>query len=1791
MTRFGPRLLTNSASFKALVNFNFRNMNGRQSMKQVFWHKFQFVVLTMMLAVATTASYGAVTKSTGSGDWNNPAIWSNGVPTSNSDVIIRSGHVVKYNLNNGPAIHTILINGKLAFAQDRDTTLEVGVIVVHPNENYDVSTACTNHGSHHGVLNPLPELEVGSESRPIPAGVTARIRLKAFSGDNSNCAPGIISHVGAVNIHGAPLTHTWLKLGATAEAGSSTVLLSKPVNWKAGDKIIISGTDREDPARPVGPVYLNGKRKPQTEEFVIQSISADGRTITVNGSLRYKHLGGDSDNDLRGEVANLTRNVVIESSDPNGVRGHTMYHSSGKGSISYAAFNHLGKAGLRGRYPIHFHLVDDSMRGSYVKGVAVYDSDNRWVTIHGANFIVVRDTVGYKSLGHGFFLEDGSEVYNLVDNNLGVQAYMTGKLPNQALAYDGNNGGCYWAANARNFVYNSTFVECDNDDSFILEYAPNYQAMEMDVLMPDGSRQNQDVSLMSGGKIKGLEVHTHFGYGPWISGGHFPENNPLLFEDTKVWNTNYSIDISGANVVFDGVELYDAPYGFYNKFPGPHVVRNAYCEGQKQGWFEHGCFMTYRGGFGFMLYENLRTWDTKMIFRMTAQNEQGSKYDPIQIHARNVKILNPQATIVGKKASWIGTEGDNVRSNPLLMLTIHDVFGPNEDAVILPQKQSSTQEGVPAGLAFQDGSSVVDPDGINFEGRGAMKVARANVPFPDNHPLMLPPVDEIPPATSILYPQPGAFANSVDGTLTVRGVSLDQHPLDSVIVNGQPANINENGVDWEITLANIAEGPLTITASASDDHGNNEVNPHTIQVVVADCKSDCLPPELDPDTIPPSVPASLTVFPESESEIRVSWSASRDPFDASQITSGIAGYEIYRDGVKIGEAPGTSYVDSGLLSQKEYSYAVAAFDSAGNRSALTATVSSKTRVEVPALSNDFQWDVLDVGKPVYVDRSYVYQDIADFRGLDYIKTANGQKQSTGNDLFSFQTVSSATVFVGYDQRNSSLPGWLSDWENTGKTLNTNDTNFNVLSRTFDAGSTVNLGGNGSSANSMYVVVVKFGDDLPPPVPPSDTTPPSVPENFNASAVSETTVKVTWSPSTDDTGVAGYSVLRDGVEIGLTQELSYTDNGLIAGETYSYQIAVSDEAGNNAATAPIEVTTPIAAPDLPPVLSNNYQWSRLEVGQSAYIDRSYVYTDVAEYGGLDYIMTANDDKRSKDGDVVVSFQTPVPSTVYIGFDLRIGSLPSWLSGWEATGKVIKTDDASFQVLSRVFAAGSTVELGGNAGSGQSSMYVIAVAFGNNLPPVPEPEPEPTDTTAPSVPGNFNARAVSETTVSLTWDHSTDDFGVSGYKVLGDGNVIATTQNHIYSDTSLSAGKTRSYQVIAFDAAGNSASTDTIEVTTPVPVPVPDLPPTLSNGYQWGGELQVGQPVYIDRSYVYQDVAGYAGLDYIMTANGDKRSKDEVVVSFETPVPATVYLGLDTRIATPPSWLKGWETTGVVLKTNDATFRVFSHSYTAGSTVNLGGNGGSGSSSTYVVAVAFGNATLPPEPEPEPQPVDTTAPSVPGNFKAWAVSETTVSMTWSPSTDDTGVSSYTVFRDGVAVGTTRELSYSVSGMTAGEKHNYQVSASDEAGNQSVTEAIEVATMAPVSDTPPKLSNNYQWGKLDVGQPVFIDRGYVYQNIGDFEGMDYIQTANNDKQSKTNELFSFKIPAQATVYVGVDKRIATPPSWLGDWNNIGKEIQSSDATYVVYAKTYAACSTVSLGGNYGNPGQSMYMVAIEY
>ncbi len=91
--------------------------------------------------------------------------------------------------------------------------------------------------------------------------------------------------------------------------------------------------------------------------------------------------------------------------------------------------------------------------------------------------------------------------------------------------------------------------------------------------------------------------------------------------------------------------------------------------------------------------------------------------------------------------------------------------------------------------------------------------------------------------------------------------------------------------------------------------------------------------------------------------------------------------------------------------------------------------------------------------------------------------------------------------------------------------------------------------------------------------PADTVQPSAPSNLSGIAVSSTNINLSWSPSTDNVGVTGYNIFRNGTKIGTVTTTSFSDTGLIANNTYSYSISAYDAAGNTSALSGVTVSTP------------------------------------------------------------------------------------------------------------------------------------------------------------------------------------------------------------------------------------------------------------------------------------------------------------------------------------------------------------------------------------------------------------------------------------------------------------------------------------------------------------------------------------------------------------------------------------------------------------------------------------------
>jgi chitodextrinase len=89
---------------------------------------------------------------------------------------------------------------------------------------------------------------------------------------------------------------------------------------------------------------------------------------------------------------------------------------------------------------------------------------------------------------------------------------------------------------------------------------------------------------------------------------------------------------------------------------------------------------------------------------------------------------------------------------------------------------------------------------------------------------------------------------------------------------------------------------------------------------------------------------------------------------------------------------------------------------------------------------------------------------------------------------------------------------------------------------------------------------------------AETSPPTAPASLSASAVGENEVDLSWAASTDNVGVAGYRVYRNGTQVATTASTTYADVGLTAATTYTYSVVAFDEAGNSSPASPTATAT-------------------------------------------------------------------------------------------------------------------------------------------------------------------------------------------------------------------------------------------------------------------------------------------------------------------------------------------------------------------------------------------------------------------------------------------------------------------------------------------------------------------------------------------------------------------------------------------------------------------------------------------
>jgi chitodextrinase len=638
--------------------------------------------------------------------------------------------------------------------------------------------------------------------------------------------------------------------------------------------------------------------------------------------------------------------------------------------------------------------------------------------------------------------------------------------------------------------------------------------------------------------------------------------------------------------------------------------------------------------------------------------------------------------------------------------------------------------------------------------------------------------------------------------------------------------------------------------------------------------------------IAPPTPTGLAVTDATEQSVSLSWDASGSPL--------VTGYDVYQDGSGIGSTAATAYTVSGLHCGQMYSVGVDSVDLLGNRSA-PAILEAQTK-RCP--------DTQAPSAPANLTATATRRTIS----LSW-------SASTDNVGVAGYTLYSNGTQVATQTGTSYAYGGLRC-----------GTSYTLAVDAYDAG------GNHSARTSGT-----FTTSACP-----DTQAPTAPTGLAATSTGQTSLDVAWSASTDNVGVAGYTVYRDGTQIGTQTGTSITMSDLTCGATYTVGVDAYDAAGNHSTQTSGTFTTGACSPDTQPPSAPT---------------------------GL----TATSTNQTT---ITIAWNASTDDTSVTGYGIyRNGSLRGTQTG------------RSYAVTG--LACGTTYTLGvdafdaaGNHSARTSGSFATAAC--------------PGDTQPPSGPTGLASTSTGQTTIAVTWTAATDDVGVTGYTLYRDGSQVATQSGTSYTYTGLTCGTTYTLAVDAYDAAGNHSGKATSAFTTTA---CPDTqPPTAPTGLAATSTTQTSVSVRWTASTDNVGVTGY-----------------------------TLYRN------------------GVQSGTQGST----SYTYTAlacGTTYTLAVDAydAAGNHSTKASG-SFTTSACP----------DTQAPAPPTGLQTSNVTQTGLSLSWTASTDNVGVGGYDVFANGSKLGTTTGTSYTATGLTCGTSYTLGVVAFDAAGNRSAQASTSAST----------------------------------------------------------------------------------------------------------------------------------------
>ena len=847
------------------------------------------------------------------------------------------------------------------------------------------------------------------------------------------------------------------------------------------------------------------------------------------------------------------------------------------------------------------------------------------------------------------------------------------------------------------------------------------------------------------------------------------------------------------------------------------------------------------------------------------------------------------------------------------------------------------------------------------------------------------------------------------------------------------------------------------------------------------------------DTTAPSIPTNLATIAISSSQINLSWSASTD-------NTGVAGYRIYRDGTQLTTTTGTTYSNTGLSASTLYTYTVAAYDAAGNTSSQSTSVSATTQAGLvpdttaPSIPTNLTASAISSSQ---INLSWTAStDAVGVTGYTIYRNGTQLTTTTGT-TYSNTGLSASTLYAytvsAYDLSGNASPqsSGASATTQAPTVVTTTTTGVPIIFYT-DITSGPNTGGENNNGAYLSIFGKNFGTNISN-VKVSVGNGEVIRYIYLGASLGRPDVQQLSVQLGPNTTTGAIKVTVGGVDSNADQMFTVR-----AGDFYYVSKTGSDTTGMvNDINRPYRTANYVMAlstfadNDFMVIRGGNYdissgqenlynnRWINLGVGQggglrngTSDINRITIYGYPGENTTIDWgtITTGG-----------ISGIRTVSSTSYytmanLSFDLKnSGGEAFFLGFYSSPGQhcnycnVINTKvsggmaGATAGVTPVYFHRVDNFKLYGMSVGNQSLLanpllasHVIYLShFYNNA-----------DIGWIYVHDNAYGRAALQvagdnwgTDRSLAWGVNANVrihdslfknlaqeailFNLGSKEIFIYNNIIdnVVTRNNAFAAVAfrgadLNAGDYYFYNNTVYtDAIGGGSLNGIIQM-----------------GYSPQTTYPKSVTLYNNIIYSKSTNSNFYSINHSSFTANKVTSNNNIWFNSTQSIP---FMGINDRIINPqltspatgdftPQPISSAIDTGISLVSNFVTKDYFGISRPQGSAYDIG-------AFEYCTNCTTTTTTTPP-----PPPVtDTTAPSVPTNLLATVVSPSQVNLSWSASTDSTGVTGYRIYRNGTQITTTTGTTYSNTGLTPSTPYTYTVSAYDGAGNTSAQSTSAGAT----------------------------------------------------------------------------------------------------------------------------------------